>query len=99
MLHGSWCCACHFSLGGIIRIWPKKLGELLFGSLNYANSLTTLPRHISYTVYGMLAVRTIGCIVLRMVIDGDGCHVFVVHEGGRQTTAPALEYLASCIKK
>ena len=57
---------CSFSLGGIMRMWPLKVGELLesmyvYGTLNYANSLVDFTQP-SFGVYGILIVRTIGCI-------------------------------------
>lgn len=85
-----------------MRIWPQKLGELLtsmchLGVLNYLNTLQQVPDKVSVTVYGMLAARGIGYILLKMVIDEDGSHVSLLHEGGLVTMAQALDYLGTCL--
>ena len=49
-------------------------------------------------VYGMLAVRSIGCMLLRMTVDEDGCCVQLIHKGGCLSMASALQYLAQCVK-
>ena len=94
---------CTISVDGVMRIWPKKLGELLasmhlFGVLDYTNKLTGCPESVKVKVYGMLAVRSIGCMLLRMTVDEDGCCVQLIHEGGCLSMASALQYLAQCVR-
>ena len=76
---------CSFLLGGVMRMWPLKVGELLasmhvYGTLNYANSLVDFTQP-SLSVYGILIVRTIGCILVKMFVSSNGCQVSVLHEG------------------
>lgn len=85
-------------------MWPQKLGELLasmyvFGTLNYLNGLPeSSDDGMSITVHGLLAVRPIGYLLLRMVLDGDGCCVQVLHEGGVLEIGRALCHLARSLK-
>ena len=83
---------CCFSLAGVIKLWPKKLGELLASMHLYASlEQSSQPAAVSAEALGMLAVRSIGCILVCMVIDEDGSHVYVIHEGGCISIASALD--------
>ena len=86
MLCGGWGDEDSYLLFGVMRMWPLKVGELLasmhvYGTLNYANSLVDFTQP-SFSVYGILIVRTIGCILVKMFVSSNGCQVSVLHEGG-----------------
>ena len=90
---------CSFSLGGTMKMWPLKFGELLasmhlYGTLNYANTLGDFTQP-HFTIYGILIVRAIGCIMVKMLVNEDGCNVSVLHEGGCLSIGPSLQYLAN----
>ena len=95
---------CAITIAGEVKVWPEKMGELLasmhfFGTLNYVNNLRAMPEdHFSFATYGLLAIRSIGCIVLEMVLDHTGCHVKLVHEGGMLSLGEALEYVVGKLK-
>ena len=95
---------CPVTIAGEVRMWPEKMGELLasmyfFGTLNYVNNLLHMPAdHFSFATYGLLAIRSIGCIVIEMVLDHTGCHVRLVHEGGMLSLGEALEYVVAKLK-
>ena len=59
---------------------------VLVTTLNYVNSLKQLPSKLQFRSYGLLAIRTIGCIVLQLDMDSSGCHVKLLHEGGTFST-------------
>ena len=74
--------ACNIYIGGVMKAWPHtgKLGELLanthfLGTLNYVNNIR------KYIVYGMwnAVIKAIGFILLRMVVNETGYHVYFVH--------------------
>ena len=72
-----------------LRRWPEKVGELLasmfaFGTLNYCNHLraTPPPEEVRWKAYGLLAIRSAGCLLLEMQLNKEGCHVKLLHEGG-----------------
>ena len=86
----------------MLKRWPDKVGELLastyiFVTLNYVNSLKQLPWKLQFRSYGMLAIRTIGCIVLQYDIDSSGCHVKLLHEGGTFSMGNALEFIMKSV--
>ena len=69
-----------------LRDWPKKIGELLasmyyFGTCHYINRLKSIPAAVTWKTYGILTTRSVGCIVLQMVLDSSGCHVELIHKG------------------
>lgn len=95
---------CEIHVGGFRKVWPQKLGEVLasmhfFGTLHYINNLNNVPEDIAFTVYGMLVIRTIGFIIVKMVVNGDGCSVFLVQEGHSLALANGLEFLANTLKE
>ena len=66
------------SVASRMRDWHQKVGELLasmyyFSTCNYLNSLHMLPEAIQWTSYGILTIRSVGYIALRMVLDCTGC--------------------------
>ena len=71
----------------------------LFGSLNYVNSLGQIPDNVSFTALGMLVVRSIGCILLKLSVDETGSNVHVIHEGGSLSIGRALKHLSNSLKK
>ena len=69
-----------------LRRWPEKVGELLastfaFGTLNRLRA-TPPPEEVRWKAYGLLAIRSTGCLLLEMQLNKDGCHVKLLHEGG-----------------
>ena len=101
---GVYKATCPVTIAGEVKMWPEKMGELLasmyfFGTLNYLNNLLNMPAdHFSFATYGLLAIRSIGCIVIEMVLDHTGCHVRLVHEGGMLSLGEALEYVVAKLK-
>ena len=94
---------CAVTIAGEVKIWPDKLGELLasmcfFGTLNYLNNLLKMPDKISFETYGVLAIRSIGCIVIQMVVDHTGSHIRLIHEGGVLSLGSAIEYVLAKLK-
>ena len=94
---------CAVTIGGEVKRWPDKLGELLasmyfFGTLNYLNNLLKMPDKISFETYGVLVIRSIGCIVIQMVVDHTGSHIRLIHEGGVLSLGSALEYVMAKLK-
>ena len=94
---------CPISIALTRKVWPEKTGELLasmyfFGTLNYLNRLESIPEQISWTAYGVLAIRSLGCMILKMTLDAAGCRVALVHEGGILSLGPAIHYIANCVK-
>ena len=88
-----------------LRRWPEKVGELLastfaFGTLNYCNRLraTPPPEEVRWKAYGLLAIRSTGCLLLEMQLNKEGCHVKLLHEGGVFSLAEALDYVITSIK-
>ena len=88
-----------------LRRWPEKVGELLastfaFGTLNYCNRLRTTPppEEVRWKAYGLLAIRSTGCLLLEMQLNKEGCHVKLLHEGGFFSLAEALDYVITSIK-
>ena len=80
----------------------EKVGELLasmymFGTLNYLNHLSGIPECISWTTFGVLVLRSIGCLVLRMEMELSGCSVHLVYEGGAIALGSAVEFVVKCI--
>ena len=95
---------CAVTVAGKVKVWPEKLGELLasmyfFGTLNYLNNLLNMPDQISFETYGLLAIRSIGCIVIQLAVDHTGCHVRLIHEGGQFSLGSALEFVVAKVKK
>ena len=87
------------SVASRMRDWPQKIGELLasmyyFSTCNYLNSLRTLPGAIQWTGYGILTIRSVGYIALRMVLDCTGCHVHLIHEGCPLSLGSCLRYIS-----
>ena len=65
------------TVGRDLKMWPEKVGELLasmymFGTLKHSNS-------ISWTTFGILAIHPTGFLILKMILNGDGCCVHLVH--------------------
>ena len=90
------------TIGNKVKMWPEKVGELLasmymFGTLNYLNHLSGIPECISWTTFGVLALRSIGCLVLRMEMELSGCSVHLVYEGGAIALGSAVEFVVKCI--
>ena len=84
------------SVASRMRDWPQKIGELLasmyyFSTCNY---LRTLPGAIQWTGYGILTIRSVGYIALRMVLDCTGCHVHLIHEGCPLSLGSCLRYIS-----
>ena len=69
-----------------------------FGALDYVNSLAAAPDAVNFSVYGLLAIRTIASIVLKMVVNEDACHVHLVYEGGGLDLDSALEHISECLQ-
>ena len=87
------------SVASRMRDWPQKVGELLasmyyFSTCNYLNSLHTLPGAIQWTSYGILTIRSVGYIALRMVLDCTGCHVQLIHEGCPLSLGSCISYIS-----
>ena len=90
------------TIAGGVNKWPEMIGELLasmyfFGTLNYLNNLCHIPDSIMWTTYGVLAVRSTGCIVLQMILDTTGCHVQLLHKSGVLSLGSAIEYVVDHI--
>jgi hypothetical protein len=88
------------TLGDIRTVLPEKTGELLasmyfFGTLNYLNKLKGMPEGISWTSYGVLAMRMAGCLVMQMTLSSDGCKVNILNEGGIGRLGGAIQYVVN----
>ena len=84
------------SVASRMRDWPQKIGELLASMYYFStcNSLRTLPGAIQWTGYGILTIRSVGYIALRMVLDCTGCHVHLTHEGCPLSLGSCLRYIS-----
>ena len=91
---------CPISIAeSVARENRRTVGEyVFFGTLNYRNRLESIPEQISWTAYGVLAIRSLGCMILKMTLDAAGCRVALVHEGGILSLGPAIHYIANCVK-
>jgi hypothetical protein len=91
------------TIGSWMQEWPQKIGELLasvyyYGTCHYLNNLRTLPTSVTWKSHGILTIRSYGCIVLEMVLDDTGCHVYLIHEGYSQTLGPAIEHICTLLQ-
>ena len=96
--------ACSVVIGGVTKVWPQKFGELLasmnfFGALHHVNNMETVPENVSFTAYGMLVIRSISFILLRMVVNRSGSHVYFLHEGGCLDMGQGLQLIANSLKE
>ena len=96
---------CAVTVAGEVKKWPEKLGELLasmywFATLNYLNNLCNMPTTdtISWTTYGVFAIRTIGFMILRMKLDHTGCVATPIQEGKMSKLGSAMEYVGRMLK-
>ena len=86
------------SIGSHMRDWPQKVGELLasmyyFGTCQYLNRLDSFPATISWKSFGVLTIRSVGCLALKMVLDDAGCHVELIHEGCPLSLGQCIKYV------
>ena len=90
------------TIGSSMHSWPEKFGELLssvyyYGTCNYLNNLHYTPPDVTWEAYGIFAMRGGGCVVVKMVLDGIGCHVHLIHEDSLLTLGSAIEFVAKKI--
>lgn len=91
---------CPIAIGCHMHSWPEKVGELLasmdyYATCHYLDNLRYIPQVVTWAVYGVFAIRTCGCMVLKMVLDGTGCHVYLIHEGSLLSLGPAIEHVSN----
>ncbi len=95
---------CPITISCVRKVWPEKVGELLasmyqFGTLNYLNNLKAMPKEISMIIYGILAIRLSGCLVVKMRLDSSGCCVQLLHDGPVTSLGEAIQQVVKHIKR
>ena len=85
-----------------LKRWPEKVGELmasmyLFGTLNFLNHLTGMPGMVKFETYGVLAMRGVVSLLLKMTLDNTECRVSLIHEEGTLALGNILEYVIKTV--